>query len=140
MIPPEQEDNVRERREGRLAEHGFPPPDEAMEAWAAGEYARPEAREALARRVAALPPVPAPAAGGDAGLPLPGSLPVPSEATGPLLPRALAPLDPGTRERITRETLAFAGRYAVASGRPLGEPAPPTDGLSPAPSPPGLGL
>ncbi len=134
MIPPEQEDGVRERREGRLAEHGFPPPDEAMEAWAAGEYVDRSAREALARRAAGLPPVSGrPSAGNRvAGLPLPGSLPVPAETAGPVLARSLAPLAPEARERITREALAFAGRYAVASGRPLGDPATHADGLATA--------
>ncbi len=142
MIPPEQEDGVRERREGRLAEHGFPPPEEAMEAWAAGEYVRREARQGLARRVAGMPPLPgetrAPA--GTGTLPLPGSLPVPAGAAGPLLPRALAPLGPDVRERLAREALALAGRYAVAGGRPLGDPATHAEGLSLALAHLGLGL
>ncbi len=49
-VPAEREEDAYERRASRLAERGFPPFDEAIEAWAAGPEADPEVRREAARR------------------------------------------------------------------------------------------
>lgn len=129
IVPAEQEEDAYERRASRLAEHGFPPLDEAREVWAAGHLADPAWRARVAERLALLP---LPGAGGGEGE---------SDGEEPVLPvavprnelerlgDALPWLDDARREAIGAALVRLGNRFAVTSGDHLGNPETHRDGL-----------
>lgn len=127
IVPAEQEEDAYERRASRLAEHGFPPLDEAREVWAAGHLADPAWRARVAERLALLP--------------LPGAGNGEVEGEDPVLPvavprnelerlgDALPWLDDARREAIGSALVRLGNRFAVTSGDHLGNPETHRDGL-----------
>jgi hypothetical protein len=138
-VPAEREEEAYERRASRLAEKGFPPFDEAIEAWAAGPAADPEFRReasrralvaASARQLASGPP--------DAGAGR--HLPAPLDDAGRALAQAVAGLDPAEQRRVLSDLLRLGNRFAVAGLGDLAELETHREGLRIALSHAALGL
>jgi len=138
-VPAEREEEAYERRAARLAEKGFPPFDEAIEAWAAGREADPAVRReaseralaaAAARRTDAVP------ASVDTGR----HLPAPVADAGRALGQAVAGLDADHQRRVLADLLRVGNRFAVSSLGDLGDLETHREGLRIALSHANLGL
>jgi len=136
-VPAEREEEAYEHRASRLAEKGFPPFDEAIEAWAAGREADPAVRRERSERALAA------AAAHRVGAPPTEAarhLPAPVADAGRALAEAVAGLDPDHQRRVLAELLRVGNRFAVSSLGHLGDLETHREGLRIALSHANLGL
>ncbi|MDH3284381.1 MAG: DUF6178 family protein, partial [Acidobacteriota bacterium] len=138
LVPAEQEEAVWTGRWSRLAERGFPEPDESLQVWAAGPEAdlgrRAEAARLLVERSGDRRfERPSPAAAGRA-------LTQVRAETHPRLAAAVRHMSDDRVEQLAHDLIRLGNRYAVAGGGDLGEPATHAAGLATAASHVNLGL
>ncbi|MCU0253763.1 MAG: DUF6178 family protein [Acidobacteria bacterium] len=138
-VPAEREEDAYERRASRLAERGFPPFDEAIEAWAAGPEADPEVRREAARRALSAASARTLAAGPATTEPA-RHLPAPLDEEASALAQAVAGLDPAEQRRVLSDLLRLGNRFAVAGLGDLAELETHREGLRIALSHAALGL